>query len=337
MISTQGALKGNEKAAIFLISLGSDKAAKVFKHLKEEEIEQITLEIANFRTVDSDTKEAVMDEFYQICLAKNYISEGGIEYAKEVLDKAIGTQKTLEIISKLTSTLQVKPFDFVRRADPAHLFNFIQNEHPQTIALVLSYMDTEQASMALSALPMEKQVQVAYRIATMERTSPEYIKEVERVLENKMSTLSVTDYTTIGGIQTTVDILNSVDRATEKNILEQLSEMDSELTEEIRKRMFVFEDIVNLDSRSIQRVINEIDMNDLILALKGTTDQVANTIFANMSKRLQETIKEDMEFLGPVKLKDVEKAQQRIVATIRNLEDTGQIILVRGKGDELIV
>lgn len=330
-------LHGSEKAAILLITLGSEKAARIFKHLKEEEIEQITLEIANLHKVDSDIKDKVLDEFYQICLAQNYILEGGIEYAKEILDKAIGSQKALEIIGKLTSTLQVRPFDFIRRSDPAQLFNFLQHEHPQTIALVLSFLDPEQASAALSALPMEKQTEVAYRIATMDRTSPEYIKEVERVLEKKMSSLSMTDYTSIGGIQTIVDILNSVDRSTEKNILECLGEIDNDLMEEIRKRLFVFEDIINLDNRSVQRVLSEVDINDIILALKGSSEAVAEKIYSNMSKRLQETIKEDMEFMGPVKLRDVEEAQQRIVNIIRGLEDAGQIILVRGKGDELIV
>jgi len=337
MVMTHNGLSGKEKAAILLISLGTEKAAKIFKHLKEEEIEQITLEIANLRKVDAETKEAVMDEFYQICLAQNYISEGGIEYAREILERALGSQKALELISKLTSTLQVRPFDFIRRADPAQFFNFIQREHPQTIALILSYLEPQQASMILSSLPEEKQSEVAYRIATMDRTAPEFIKEVERVLEKKLSSLYITDYTVTGGISTVVDILNAVDRGTEKNIMEELGKRDSALAEEIKKRMFTFEDITKLDNRSIQRVISEVDVNDLVLAIKGTTDDIAKVLFSNMSKRLQETIKEDLEYMGPVRIREVEDAQQRIVNIVRRLDEAGEIIISRGKGDELIV
>ncbi len=337
MATRTGRLTGKEKAAILLIALGTETASEVYKHLREEEIEQLTLEIANLRKIDSEVKDKVIEEFYEMCLAQNYIAEGGIEYAKEILKKALGEQKAIELINKLTSSLQVRPFDFARKADPAQLFNFIQNEHPQTIALILAYLRPEQAATILSSLPQEKQADVAARIATMDSTSPEIIKEVERILENKLASMVTSDFTSAGGIETIVDILLSVDRGTEKHIMESLEMRDDELAEEIKKRMFVFEDIVKLDNRSVQRFLREVDNNDLALALKSTSEEVANVIFSNMSKRLQEMIKEDMEFMGPVRLRDVEEAQQRIVNVIRRLEDAGEIVVARGGGDEIVV
>ncbi|NLX71475.1 MAG: flagellar motor switch protein FliG [Clostridiales bacterium] len=337
MARTKGALTGREKAAILLISLGKEKASEIYKHLSEDEIEQLTLEIANLSKVESDIKDQVLEEFYQLCLAQNYISEGGIGYARDILERALGSQKALEIINRLTSSLQVRPFDFVRKADPSQILNFIQNEHPQTIALVLAYLRPEQSAAIISSLPQDKQVEVATRIALMDRTSPDVIKEVERVLERKLSAMLTTDFTNAGGIQALVDILLSVDRGTEKHIMENLELQDSELAEEIRQRMFVFEDIVTLDNRSIQRFLREVDNNDLVLALKGASEEVSRVIFANMSKRLQDMIKEDMEYLGPVRLRDVENAQQKIVNIIRQLEEAGEIIISRGGGDEIIV
>lgn len=337
MATRTGRLTGKEKAAILLIALGTETASEVYKHLREEEIEQLTLEIANLRKIDSEVKDKVIEEFYEMCLAQNYIAEGGIEYAKEILKKALGEQKAIELINKLTSSLQVRPFDFARKADPAQLFNFIQNEHPQTIALILAYLRPEQAATILSSLPQEKQADVAARIATMDSTSPEIIKEVERIIENKLASMVTSDFTSAGGIETIVDILLSVDRGTEKHIMESLEMRDDELAEEIKKRMFVFEDIVKLDNRSVQRFLREVDNNDLALALKSTSEEVANVIFSNMSKRLQEMIKEDMEFMGPVRLRDVEEAQQRIVNVIRRLEDAGEIVVARGGGDEIVV
>jgi len=328
---------GREKAAMLLISLGPEKSAEIFKHLKEEEIEQLTLEIANIRTVTPDEKEKVLEEFYQICLAQEYIAEGGIGYAKEILEKALGTQKALDVINKLTVSLQVRPFEFVRKADPAQLLNFIQKEHPQTIALILAYLKPQQAAVVMAALPQDKQADVARRIATMDRTSPEVIKEVERILEKNLSSLVNEDFTAAGGVQAIVNILNAVDRGTEKYIMETLEIEDTDLAEEIRKRMFVFEDILTLDNRSIQRFLREVDNNQLALALKGATEEVQKVIFSNMSKRLAEMIKEDIEFMGPVRLKDVEEAQQKIVNIIRKLEDAGEIVISRGGGDEIIV
>lgn len=341
MTRSSGGLKsditGKEKAAMLLIALGPEKSAEIFKHLKEEEIEKLTLEIANIRTVTPEEKEKVLEEFYQICLAQDYIAEGGIAYAKEILEKALGTQKALDVLNKLTVSLQVRPFDFVRKADPSQLLNFIQNEHPQTIALILAYLKPQQSSIVLSALPQEKQADVARRIATMDRTSPEVIKEVERVLEKKLSALVTEDFTAAGGVQSIVDILNSVDRGTEKYIMETLEIEDTDLAEEIKKRMFVFEDILTLDNRSIQRFLREVDNGQMAIALKGSTEEVQNKIYANMSKRMQEMIKEDIEFMGPVRLKDVEEAQQKVVNIIRKLEDAGEIVISRGGGDEIIV
>lgn len=330
-------ITGKEKAAMLLIALGPERSAEIFKHLKDDEIEQLTLEIANIRTVTPEEKEKVLEEFYQICLAQDYIAEGGISYAKEILEKALGTQKALDVLNKLTVSLQVRPFDFVRKADPSQLLNFIQNEHPQTIALILAYLKPQQSSIVLSALPQEKQADVARRIAMMDRTSPEIIKEVERVLEKKLSALVTEDFTAAGGVQSIVDILNSVDRGTEKYIMETLEVEDTDLAEEIKKRMFVFEDILTLDNRSVQRFLREIDNNQMAIALKGSKEEVQNKIFSNMSKRMQEMIKEDIEFMGPVRLKDVEEAQQKIVNIIRKLEDSGEIVISRGGGDEIVV
>lgn len=336
-VPKKGKMAGKTKAAILLIALGPERSALLFNHLHDDEIEELTLEIANVNRITPEEREEVLEEFYQVCLAQEFISEGGINYAKDVLEKAVGSQKALEIINKLTSSLQVRPFDFVRKTDATQLLNFIQNEHPQTLALILSYLNPTQAAQVLSALPQEKQADVAQRIATMESTSPEIIKEVELVLERKLSSMVTQDYSATGGIQCIVDILNSVDRGTEKYILETLEIQNAELVEEIRKKMFVFEDIVNLDSVGIQRFIREVDNSDLAVALKGATEEVKEMIFANMSKRMAEMLREDMDFMGPVRLRDVEEAQQKIVNVIRKLEDANEIIIARGGGDELIV
>jgi len=329
-------LSGKEKAAILLISLGPENSAEIFKHLSEEEIEELTLQIANMRMVSSNEKKEVIEDFYQLALAQEYISEGGINYARDILERAVGPNKAVDIISRLTSSLHVRPFEFIRKADPNQLLNYIQNEHPQTIALILSYLNPGQAAQILANLPPEKQGEVTRRIAIMDRTSPEVVKEIEKVLESKFSSMLSQDFTTTGGIQTTVDILNAVDRGTEKFIMEELDIRDAELSEEIRRRMFVFEDIVSLDNRSIQRIIREIDNSQWAIALKGASEEVKEVVFANMSKRLVEMIKEDIEFMGPVRIRDIEEAQQNIVNIIRKLEEDGEIITPRG-GDEIIV
>ena len=330
-------ITGVQKAAILLIALGPDKSSNVFKHLKEDEIEQLTLEIENTRIVSPAMKDAVLDEFYEVCLAQQYIAEGGIGYAKDLLEKALGSERAKDVIGKLTASLQVRPFEFVRKTDASQLLNFIQDEHPQTIALILSYLSSNQASAIISALSPEKQTDVAKRIAQMDRTSPDVIKEVEKVLEQKLASLVNQDYTIVGGVDSIVDILNTVDRGTEKHIMESLEIEDPELADEIRKKMFVFEDILSLDDRSIQRVLREVDNNELAVALKGSNEEVQNLIFSNLSKRLATMIREDMDFMGPVRMKDVEEAQQKIVNIIRKLEDSAEIIISRGGGDEIVV
>ena len=328
---------GIQKAAILLIALGPERSADIFKHLKEDEIEELTLEIANTRSVSPQVKEDVLNEFYQICLAQQYIAEGGIGYAKELLDKALGEDRAKEVITKLTASLQVRPFEFVRKTDPSQLLNFIQDEHPQTIAMILSYLTSAQAALVIGALPPEKQADVAKRIAMMDRTSPDVIKEVERVLEKKLSSLVNQDYTIVGGVDAIVNILNTVDRTTEKHIMESLEIEEPELADEIRKKMFVFEDILLLDDRAIQRVLRDVDNADLGVALKAANEEAQNVIFKNLSKRLAAMIKEDMEFMGPVRMKDVEEAQQKVVSVIRKLEDSGEIVISRGGGDEIVV
>jgi len=331
-------LNGRQKAAILLVSLGLEVSAQILKHLGEDEIEQLTLELASVRKVSREEREAVLEEFHQMGRAQEYLAEGGIEYAREVLERALGTQKAFDILERLTSSLQVRPFDFIRKADPTQILNFIQNEHPQTIALVLAYLTPGQAAVILSDLPPNLQADVARRIALMERTSPDVIHEVERVLEQKLSSLMSQDYASAGGIEAVVQVLNSVDRATEKSILETLGVEDPELAEEIKKRMFVFEDIVKMDDRSVQRVLREIDISkDLPMALKVASEDVKAKIFKNMSKRAVENLKENIEYLGPVRLRDVEEAQQVIVNVIRRLEDEGEVITGRGGGDEIIV
>ncbi len=330
-------LTGVEKAAILLIALGPEKSSQIFKHLKEDEIEELTLEIANTRSISPAVKEKVIDEFYEICLAQQYIAEGGIAYAKELLEKALGSDKAVDVIGKLTASLQVRPFEFVKRADASQLLNFIQDEHPQTIALILSYLSAGQSAAVIGSLAPDKQADVAKRIAQMDRTSPDVIKEVERVLERKLASLVNQDYTIVGGVDLIVEILNTVDRGTEKHIMETLEIDEPELADEIRKKMFVFEDILSLDDRAIQRVLRDVDNNDLAVALKGANEEVQNAIFNNLSKRLAAMIKEDMEFMGPVRMKDVEEAQQKIVNIIRKLEDSAEIVISRGGGDEIVV
>jgi flagellar motor switch protein FliG len=330
-------LTGKQKTAILLLSLGSDVSAGILQHLREDEIEEITLEIANLKRVPPELRDQVIEEFHQICLAQEYILSGGIEMAREILDKALGSHKADDVIEKLTSSLTVRPFDFARKTEPSQLLNFIQNEHPQTIALVMAYLKSEQAGIILSALPPLQQVEVAKRLATMDRTSPEVLHEVELVLEKKLSSFVMQDFSIAGGIESVVSVLNRVDRGTEKTILEALAEDNPELADEIKRRMFVFEDIAQLDSRTVQRVMRDVDSKDLGMALKTASEEVKNLVFKNMSKRAVDLLKEDMSFLGPVRLRDVEEAQQKIVNVIRQLEDSGEIVISRGREDELIV
>lgn len=330
-------LSGRKKAAILLVTLGPDISANIFKHLSDDLIEELTLEIANLQKIEPGLKDDVIEEFYQLALAQDYLNRGGIDYARDVLQKALGDDKAKDIIGRLTATLQVRPFDAIRKTDPSQLLNFIQGEHPQTIALILAYLETSQASQVMAALPQEIQTSVAKRIAVMDRTSPDIIKDVEDILEQKLSSIVTNEYASAGGIESIVDILNQVDRGTEKNILDQLEEKDPELAEEIKMRMFVFEDITVLDDQAVQLVLRQVDTGDLSLALKTASDEVENKILSNMSKRAAEMLKEDMEFMGPVRLREVEEAQQRVVNVIRELEESGEIVIARGGESEVIV
>ena len=332
----QNELTPKQKAAILLISLGPEVSSQVFRHLREDEIEKLTLEIASQRKVTQEQKEKVLDEFHSLLVAKEYISAGGLDYAREVLEKALGPEKAVSIINRLTSSLQIRPFDFARKTDPSQLLNFIQNEHPQTIALIMAYLTPEQSAAIISNLPADRQVEVSKRIALMDRTSPDVLKDVERVLERKLSSLATQDFTTAGGVDAIVEMLNRVDRTTERTIIENLEVQNPELAEEIKRKMFVFEDIVMLDDRSLQMVLREIDQKDLALALKASSGEVGEKIYKNMSKRASEMLREEIEYMGPVRIRDVEESQQKIVNVIRRLEESGEIIVSRGKGEEVI-
>jgi len=330
-------LSGKEKAAVLMVSLGPGLSASIFKHLKENEIEDLTLAIAGLKRVQPELRDEGMEEFHELIQAREYPEQGGIEYARALLEKALGPERAEDIIKRLTAPLAIRPFDFARKTDPGQLLNFIQNEHPQTIALILAYLHPEQAGLILSSLSPELQVDVARRVAKLDRTNPEVLQEIESTLEQRLSAFVMDDYTVAGGIESIVDILNMVDRTTEKTILDSLEEEEPELAEEIRKRMFVFEDIILLDDRSIQKVLREVDSKDLAMALKTASEEVSARIYKNMSKRAAEMLREDIEYMGPVRLRDIEETQQKIVAIIRRLEDMGEIIIARGGEDEVIV
>jgi len=330
--------KNINKVAKFLIALGPEHSAKVLaKHFNEEEIEKISMAVATIGQITPEERQKIISEFLDLYRAQEFISTGGVSYAREMLEKALGPQKANEIIKKLINITSHMPFQMLRKADARQLVNFIQNEHPQTIALVLSYLLPEQAAMILSSMPEEMQSDIIKRIAMMERTSPEVLREIEAILEKKVSSVFEQNYTKAGGIETVVEILNRVDRSTEKNILEDLEQENQELVEEIRKRMFVFEDIVTLDDMAIQRVLREVESRDLAFALKGSTEEVKQRIMKNLSKRAAEMLNDELAYMGPVRLKDVEQAQQKIVAIIRRLEEAGEIIISRGGEDALVI
>lgn len=338
MSTNKRELSGVQKAAILFITLGPDASASIIKKLPEREIQKITFEIANMTSVKSEQRHNILDEFIEMNKAKDFIIEGGIDYARVLLGKALGTQRAEQILDKVTeATQQFRPFSIARKADAHQLMNVISNEHPQTIALVLCYLQADKSAQILAELPEELQSDVAFRIATMNTTSPMVIKEVEKILDSKLSSVIRTESAIIGGIQPLVDILNQVDRTTEKNITEGLEREDAELAEKIKESMFVFEDILMLDDVSIQRILREVEVKELSLALKGCSEEVQEAIFRNQSKRAAASLKEDMEFLGPVRLMDVEKSQQKIVSIIRRLDDAGEIIMSRGGEDAIIV
>ncbi|PRR70268.1 Flagellar motor switch protein FliG [Moorella humiferrea] len=336
-MARQKPLSGLEKAAIFLIAVGPELSSLILKQMGQEDIERITYQIANTTSIDPDTMQQIVDEFLQLNDAQMFILQGGLKYAREVLEKTLGPARATEIIKKLLATSKIRPFNMIRKADPKQLVNFIYNEHPQTIALILSYLEPEQAAVVLGALPDKIQADVAKRIALMERASPETLRELESIMEQRLSSLVDQDFAVAGGVKSLVDILNRADRSTERTILEALEQDDPELADEIRKRMFVFEDILTLDDNSIRRVLREVDLKDLALALKAASEEVANRIYRNLSKRAGEMLREDIEYMGPARLRDVEEAQQRIVQIIRRLDEAGEIIIARGGEDAIVV
>lgn len=331
------ALTSKEKAAVLVISLGKDASSKIYKYLSNDEIEQLTLSITGLTKVGSNDKETVVNEFYELCIAQRYIAEGGIEYARDVLVAAIGDDRASEVLNRLSLLMQVRPFDFVRKADAMQILNFIQNEHPQTIALVLCYLETSQAAVVIAALEPQIQSKVIKRMAKMGMVSPEYIREAEVILERKLLSSGSADNIAVGGIDSIIDILNFVDRRTESSILSSLEIEDPELAEEIHRKLFVFEDICKLENSALQRVLRDVDNDTLAIALKGASADIVKKINANISKRLQDMLKDNMEFMGPVRVRDVEGAQQKIVAVIRRLEDENEIDVSRGGHDDEVV
>ena len=330
-------LRGKEKAAILLVSLGPEVASRIYKELEEPTIELLTLEIANLRKISPEQKTEVLKEAQEILMAREFLTQGGVDYARKVLEQALGPERAQEVLRRITASLQVRPFDFMRHTDAQQILSFIQGEHPQTIALILSYLEPEQSAQIIGGLPAGTQTEVARRIAKMDRITPEVLREVERVLERKLSTVLGQDFTLAGGIDAIVEIINRVDRGTERHIMETLEEKDPDLAEEIKRRLFVFEDIAGMDDRSLQRVLRDVDMKDLALALKGATEELRQKFYKNMSKRAAEMLKEDMDFMGPVRVRDVEEAQQKIVNIVRALEDAGEIVIARGGEEELVV
>ncbi|MEK6558334.1 MAG: flagellar motor switch protein FliG [Candidatus Margulisiibacteriota bacterium] len=323
-------ITGKRKAALLLLALGKDPTVHLLKQLKDEEVEELTLEIARIQKVSPKEQEAIIEEFFHVTRAQTYISRGGIKFAQEILEQAMGKDRANKIISGLTTTIQSIPFDFLEKAEPMHVVRFIQDEQPQTIALILAYLDPSKAGMILSGLPEHVQPEVARRIAMMDQTPPEIVRQVEKVLEAKMASYIVQDFSSTGGVKSLVDVINRVDRPTEKKILDYLEGVDETLANEIKNLMFVFEDILKLDDRTIQRILQDVDMKDLPVALKTASDQLKDKIFKNLSDRAVETLKEEMQYLGPVRVKQVEEVQQKIVYVIRNLEEAQQITIARG-------
>ena len=321
-----------------MVSLGTEASAKVMKEFEPELLEDLAFEVASLGSIPPELKRQVVEEFYQMAQAKDYISFGGVDYARESLNMAVGAERAAEILGKLENVIKETPFQFVRKVDPAQILNFIQDEHPQTIALVLAHLSASVSAMVLAALPEDMQEEVVFRISNMEQTSPEIIRDVEMVLEQKLAAVIRPEMTKVGGVKSVAEILNRVDRTTEKSVFSKLSERDPELATEVRNLMFVFDDIVMVTDAGIQRTLKEIDNKDLSLALKAANEDVKNKIFTNMSNRAAEMIREDMEYMGPVRLRDVEGAQSRIVEVIRRLEEAGEIVILgRGDEDQLVV
>jgi flagellar motor switch protein FliG len=330
-------LSNRQKAAVMLMILGPDISGKVVRHLDEEHTELLTLELARLERVTPDQRQGIIDEFYEVAIAQDYIAEGGVENARQLLESAYGSDRAAEVLRKVEAAMQIVPFDFLKKADPAQVLSFIQDEHPQTIALILAYMPMNSAALILSKLSGEARADVAARIAMMDQTPPEVIRRVEQVLEKKVSAVLSQEMIHAGGPKALVDLLNRVDRSTERLIMEALSEKNPELAEAVKNMMFVFEDLVQLDDRAIQAIMREVDMKELATALKGVSPEVQEKIFKNMSDRAVGMLKEDMEFMGPVRLRVVEEAQQKIVTIIRRLEENGEIVLGRAGEEDVLV
>ena len=325
-----------QKAAIVVTSIGAENAAYVYKRLSDDDVEKLTYEISCLPYLEASVVDATLNEFYELCLTQKVISEGGVEYARAVLEKAYGAEMASKLMERVSKSMQTKAFEFVRKSDYKNLLAIIQNENPQTIALVLSYVKSEQASAVLQELPKEKRVEVVERIAKMESASPETIQSIEDTLERKFAAVVSLDLTTVGGINFVADVLNKVDRGTEKYIFDELSSRDPALVDEIKKKMFVFEDILGLDSMSIQRFIRDVETKDLAVAIKGSNAEVAAALYANMPQRMQESIQQEIEYLHNVRMRDVDEAQQRIVGIIRHLEEEGELVIGKGGEDEII-
>ena len=330
-------INAEQQAAILLVSLGPDMSSQVLKHLKEDVVEQLTLQIANMRKITPAEKDMVMEDCYQMSLAEDALVQGGIDYARDLLEKSLGSHKAVEILNRLQGALQTVPFDFIKRADPHQILNFIQNEHPQTIALILSHLGPDQAASVLRQLPQDVQIDVTKRIAIMERATPDVIMEVERVLERKISSVFTQEYAAAGGVRAVAEIMNRMDRSTEKVVMEKLEEENPELADDIKRLMFVFDDILSLDDRAIQMIMRDVEQKDIVLALKGGSDGVKGKILKNMSTRARQMILEDMEVMGPVRLKATEEAQQKIINVIRRFEEMGEIVVARGGESEVFV
>jgi flagellar motor switch protein FliG len=330
-------LPGPRKAAIVMVALGTAASTEIFKNLDEHEVEVLTTEIARLDNISPEVREAVLEDFHNLAMAHQFVSQGGLDYAKEILESALGPRKAKEILEKVQQSIRTTGFNLLENVDPKQLVNFIQKEHPQTIALLMAHMEPQNAAPIISSLPQELQVDVATRIATMESISPETLDQVEEVLVGQVKSLFGGDVSEIGGVKAVAEMLNSVDRGAEKNILGNLERENPELATEIKNLMFVFEDVMLLDDRSMQRVLKEIDTKELSMALKGASEELQEKFFRNMSSRAGEMIKEDMEYMGPIRLKDVEEVQQRIVDVIRRLEEDGEIIISGRGGEEDIV
>ncbi len=318
---------------MLLASLGPEQASRILGKFGEEEVDQMTLDLSSLGAIDPEMRAAIFDELYEMAVAKNFVTRGGIDLAKNLLEKSFGTERAFEILNRLQSSLQEVPFQFLKKADPAQISSFIQDEHPQTIALILAHLEPTTSAIVLSSLPQDVQADVITRIATMDRTAPEIVREVERVLERKMAAVFSQGFTFAGGVKDVAEILNRVERTTEKSIMADLEEHDPELADEIARLMFTFDDVVYVDDSGIQKALREIESKDLALALKAANEEVAEKVYRNMSERAREMIKEEIEFMGPTRMKNIEEAQQKIVAVIRRLEESGELI-VSGRGGE---